>query len=52
MSDPRVVVLVDFDGTAAAQNVAETLLEHYGSNQFLRGVASGRRTERPFARAK
>ncbi|MDE2801952.1 MAG: HAD-IB family phosphatase [Chloroflexota bacterium] len=27
---PRVVVLVDFDGTAAAQNVAETLLERYG----------------------
>lgn len=30
MSAPRVVVLVDFDGTAAAQNVAETLLERYG----------------------
>ena len=30
MSNPRVVVLVDFDGTAAAQNVAETLLERYG----------------------
>ena len=37
MSDPRVVVLVDFDGTAAAQNVAETLLEHYGSDQFFGG---------------
>ena len=31
MSNPRVVALVDFDGTAAAQNVAETLLERYGS---------------------
>lgn len=31
MSNPRVVVLVDFDGTAAAQNVAETLLERYGA---------------------
>ena len=51
MSDPRVVVLVDFDGTAAAQNVAETLLEHYGSDRSV-GGASGRRTERPFARAK
>ena len=30
MTDPQVVVLVDFDGTAAAQNVAETLLERYG----------------------
>jgi 2,3-diketo-5-methylthio-1-phosphopentane phosphatase len=30
MSNPRVVALVDFDGTAAAQNVAETLLERYG----------------------
>ena len=34
MSKPRVVVLVDFDGTAAAQNVAETLLERYGSETF------------------
>ena len=52
MSDPRVVVLVDFDGTAAAQNVAETLLEHYGSDEVFEGDASGRRTARPFARAK
>ena len=37
MSDPRVVVLVDFDGTAAAQNVAETLLERYGSDEWFGG---------------
>ena len=37
MSAPQVVVLVDFDGTAAAQNVAETLLEYYGSDEFLGG---------------
>ena len=30
MTQPKLVVLVDFDGTAAAQNVAETLLERYG----------------------
>lgn len=32
MSAPPVVVLVDFDGTAAAQNVAETLLERFGGD--------------------
>lgn len=36
MSAPRVVVLVDFDGTAAAQNVAETLLERYGGDDWQR----------------
>ena len=36
MSDPRVVVLVDFDGTAAAQNVAETLLDRYGGDDWKR----------------
>ena len=35
MSAPKVVVLVDFDGTAAAQNVAETLLERFGSEEVF-----------------
>ena len=39
MSAPRVVVLVDFDGTAAAQNVAETLLERFGSEEVFDGGA-------------
>ncbi|MCY4624519.1 MAG: HAD-IB family phosphatase [Chloroflexi bacterium] len=37
MSNPRVVVLVDFDGTAAAQNVAESLLERYGGETISDG---------------
>ena len=39
MSAPQVVVLVDFDGTAAAQNVAETLLERFGSEDVFEGDA-------------
>ena len=39
MSAPKVVVLVDFDGTAAAQNVAETLLERFGSGEEFEGGA-------------
>ena len=39
MSAPKVVVLVDFDGTAAAQNVAETLLERFGSEEVFDGGA-------------
>ena len=35
-NNPRVVALVDFDGTAAAQNVAETLLERYGGDDWKR----------------
>ena len=34
MTNPRVVALVDFDGTVAAQNVAETLLERYGGGDW------------------
>lgn len=34
MSRPKLVVLVDFDGTAAAQNVAETLLERFGGESW------------------
>lgn len=43
MSAPRVVVLVDFDGTAAAQNVAETLLERYGGGDWKRHRESFRK---------
>lgn len=45
MSSPRVVVLVDFDGTAAAQNVAETLLERYGADAVSEGDAWKRHRE-------
>lgn len=37
MNSSRVVVLVDFDGTAAAQNVAETLLERFGGEAGVDG---------------
>ena len=45
MSAPRVVVLVDFDGTAAAQNVAETLLERYGGSDWRRHRESFRKSD-------
>ena len=34
MSNPQVVALVDFDGTAAEQNVAETLLHRFGGEAW------------------
>ena len=52
MSAPRVVVLVDFDGTAAAQNVAETLLERFGSEgEYPMRERMEGATARPFAGA-
>mgnify|MGYP001498282475 CR=1 FL=1 len=34
MTDNRLAILVDFDDTAAQQNVAETLLKTFGGNNW------------------